>query len=141
MIDWLDSETGVWGSNHAETLYPLDKAKAKYEVRELEPGWGWLVIKKHADPDNSWMYFAVLQFHHSDGDDTNVMCEPVFHGEGPGGKNDPLRECRHTWWGEDGKGYIFYPRGSLIAAAFQALSEFYDEMVAAAQSAQDKSDG
>lgn len=48
----------------------------------------------------------------------------VFHGSGPSGS---LRELRHTYWGEpDNSGYIFYPNGKLIAAAFEALKEWFD---------------
>ena len=47
--------------------------------------------------------------------------ELVFTGSGPSGN---LRELRHTTWGDGG--YIFYPPGKLIAAAFAALEEWFD---------------
>lgn len=54
-----------------------------------------------------------------------VKVDIVFHGSGPGGaKGVTLRELRHTYWGEDG--YVFYPNGTLIAAAFAALGEWFD---------------
>ncbi len=120
-IEWLDSEPSPMQAD--ELLYPLDKALAKYRVRELVAGWGWLVLKMPEDPESTWMHFAVLQFVCSDGDDKNVLTQVVFHGEGPSGN---LRECRHTYWGDEG--YIFYPNGKVIMAAFRALAEFYDEM-------------
>lgn len=50
--------------------------------------------------------------------------ERVFHGGGPSGS---LRELRHTYWGEpNNSGYIFYPNGALICAAFQHLKRWFD---------------
>lgn len=99
--------------------YSLDELRGlPFELREL-PG-GWLVLKR----DEFWIRFAVLEFATSDTDDANEFDHLLFYGEGPGGA---LRECRHTYWGEDG--YIFYPNGVLISAAFRELSEFFDELV------------
>lgn len=119
---WLESETSP--CNDSMTAYSIDKARTKCEVRELD-GHGWLVLKpKEGEPaQDTWLQFAVLDFHCSEGDDTNAYGKLVFHGEGPTGV---LRECRHTYWGEDG--YVFYPSGTVIKAAFKALAEFYDEM-------------
>jgi hypothetical protein len=123
MVEWLDSEVD---SSLDEQVYPLDKAKARYEVRDLCQN-GWIVLKW--DKEKSWLKFAVLQFCTAEHDpsDTrgysNIKAYCVFYGDGPSGS---LRECRHTYWGEDG--YLFYPDGRIIAAAFKALSEFYDDM-------------
>lgn len=104
--------------------YALDELRKKFDVREL-PG-GWLVLK-HDSTFGNWMQFTVLQFATSNSDGSNEFGSIVFYGDGPGGKPDEsLRECRHTYWGEDG--YIFYPNGKLISSAFAALSEFYDEL-------------
>lgn len=116
-IEWLDSEVEDMNS---VTVYPIEKARKRYEVRELPMG-GHLVL----NPNEHWMKFAVLQFYTSESDGTNEMGSCVFHGEGP---HDALRECRHTWWGEECDGYLFYPNGQLIAGAFEALSEFFDDM-------------
>lgn len=104
-----------------DPLWRLAELREQFEVRDL-PRVGWLALSKAAD--SSWLRFAVLDFEQSDGDGSNVLVGLVFHGEGP---SDPLRECRHTYWGDDG--YIFYPNGALIADAFVALSEFFDNMV------------
>jgi hypothetical protein len=140
--DWCKAHV-VWGANESrkmsnETNRPdwlqwhndpvsiglvcrLDEVRARFEVRDL-PG-GWLVL--NVAPNSNWLRFAVLQYA------GQVSGEPeraslVFYGDGPGGKDDPLRECRHTYWGEGGNGYIFYPQAKLIAAALEALGEFYD---------------
>jgi hypothetical protein len=115
-LDWLQPE----GANNGDVVYRLDEAREKYEVHELTCN-GWLVINR--DDHKIWMRFAVLEFYMSNGNGKNVVASCVFHGEGATGN---LRECRHTWWGDDG--YVFYPNGNLIAAAFRALSEFFDDM-------------
>jgi hypothetical protein len=115
-----------WLPYHAEDLdivYRLDELRDRFEVRDLEGG-GWLVL--NVTPSSNWLRFAVLDFAGQvSGQSERASC--VFYGEGPGGKDDSLRECRHTYWGENG--YLFYPNGALIAAAFRELSEFYDDMV------------
>ena len=45
----------------------------------------------------------------------------VFHGEGYGA---PLREMRHSYWGENG--YLFYADRQLIARALEALGKWFD---------------
>lgn len=129
MIEWLDSEPSPCGN--ADTVYPLDKAKARFEVRDLCRD-AWLVLKW--DADRLWLHFAVMTFHSSDGDGKNTVMKPQFHGEGP---SQNLRECRHTWWGDNGDGYLFYPQGPAIIAGFKALSEYFDNMTQAAGQAND----
>jgi hypothetical protein len=75
------------------------------------------------DEDVFNLDFAALSFIQSNFDGSNIMAECLFFGSGPTGG---LRECRHTYWGEDG--YIFYPDGVVIAAALKELSEFYDDL-------------
>ncbi len=109
-------------------IHSIDEIQATdgIDVREL-PG-GWLVLKRDAKDSPSgglWLHFAVLEFRRSDDEGEFAPC--LFFGEGPGGaKGESLREGRHTYWGEDG--YIFYPNGKLITAAFRALAEFYDDL-------------
>lgn len=103
-------------------IYPLDKFKESFEVIELKKDNAWLILKK----EDFWFHFACVQFFMSDGDDTNVMVSVIFHGDGP---SDVLRECRHTYWGDpSNSGYIFYPDGRIISAAFKELSKYFDEM-------------
>lgn len=121
MVGWLDSE--IDGPQEDMRVYSLDKARARYEVREICAD-GWLVL--NWDEDRFLLKFAVLHFYSSEMDDSNVRTQCVFHGEGPVGN---LRECRHTWWGEDGEGYLFYPPGKVITSGLKALSEFYDRLL------------
>lgn len=77
--------------------------------------------------------FAVLEWWGGPSTDTKTgeVVEPTGYrmavrGHGFG---SPLRECRHTWWGEtDNGGYIFYPNFTVIAAAGLALREWFDEI-------------
>lgn len=127
-VEWMQAARRESEAVEDGIVYSLDALKASFEVRELKGG-GWLVLAKaETIPGSSWMRFAACRFVVSDIGGANTMVEVVFHGDGPGGKNS-LRECRHTYWGEDG--YIFYPDGALITAAFRELAEFYDDMVEA----------
>ena len=112
------SETGC-----ETTLYSLDEIKQKFELKKIsDKRDAWLALDKTSE---YWLKFAIVEFHYSNGDGTNTMVRVTFHGEGSSG----LRECRHTYWGEDGQGYIFYPHGKVISAAFILLSEYFDDMV------------
>lgn len=120
-LDWLRGT-----DDDGDIVYNTDalKADAGLDVREL-PG-GWLVLKRAGADSPSgglWLNFAVLRFHTSS--DAGEFATCLFYGDGPVGA---LRECRHTYWGENGDGYIFYPDGKLILAALRALAEFYDDM-------------
>ncbi len=117
---WLESEINP--ANGEGKMFSLDKARQFHEVRDLIPGKAWLVLSH----GTSWVKFAVLEFSMSNTDGSNAFASSVFFGEGPTGY---LRECRHTYWGKDG--YVFYPSGPIILAAFKALSEFFDDMVTA----------
>ncbi len=125
-ISWLPGAREGCSLDKDEVWYALDEIRAGCDVRELNGGW-LALIKSETTPGSNWMSFAVLAFAQSEvgGEDTLVYL--VFHGEGPGGP-DSLRECRHTYWGEDG--YIFYPNGALITSAFASLAEFFDDIVA-----------
>jgi hypothetical protein len=100
-IDWLAS---------GEDGYLLDDARSKYAVKDLG-NHGYLVL--NWDDKEFFLKFAVL----------TVGLDLQFYGEGPTGN---LRECRHTYWGEDG--YLFYPDGKVITAAFKELSKYFDDL-------------
>lgn len=72
--------------------------------------------------DEGEIAFAVFARVHGPTTDGTIGAfhDVVFHGEGYAG----LRECRHTWWGEDG--YLYYPDPELISAAFVELRQWFD---------------
>ena len=124
-ISWLPPGTSDESFSCGDMLYLLDDLRSQFDVRDLPHG-GQLVLKRK--DGSNWLEFAVMMFARSNTDGSNTLVSCVFHGDGPGGKGGSLRECRHTYWGEDG--YIFYPDGALISSAFAMLSEFFDDMVA-----------
>lgn len=70
--------------------------------------------------------FAVFQLHRGPATRNGVVVDGakmsvVFSGNGP---SDALRELRHTNWGDGG--YLFDPPARVIAAAFEALKEWFD---------------
>jgi hypothetical protein len=119
---WLSFANSAEHSAPDGILIPI--VKERFRVEDLPKGF--FVF----DDKDLWVKFAVLEyiggFIDNDGETlTEGKC--IFYGEGPSGN---LRECRHTYWGEDDSGgYIFYPHGQLIIAAFKRLSEFFDDMV------------
>lgn len=69
--------------------------------------------------------FAVFDWSSSEGPDLtdidSTQYTLLFYGEGP---SDGLRECRHTYWGQEG--YIFYPDAELISDALEKLKKWFD---------------
>lgn len=123
-INWLKSEPIEVGGD--DRVYNLDEIKKSFEVREISPD-GWLVLNDDSAEGgvkySGWLKFAVLSFHSSGMLVENIGATLVFHGEGPSGH---LREPRHTYWGDESSGYLFYPRAKIIVAGLEALKEFYD---------------
>jgi len=122
MIKWLDSEPDL--ADGTTFYYHLVKAKNRYEVRKI-CNEAWLILNWDAlhHKERLFLRFAVLQQYSSDISGESIQTKCVFHGEGFSGN---LRECRHTWWGENGEGYIFFPRAMVIKAALEMLGEFFD---------------
>ena len=119
--------------NRGEKLYDGDRLReAATIVRELcvHPSGtheGILVARWRHE---LWLEFAVLSWCCGEGLDNEgrivsaEQYEHMFHGDGPSGN---LRELRHTFWGDPtNSGYIFYPSGKLIEAAFAELREWFD---------------
>lgn len=118
MIDWLKHQVRDDIGTDTKLVYSLNDIKAlNLDVIELADA-GILVIQKE---DDLHVNFALLQEDCDDGEDR--FFSVVFHGRGPSGS---LRECRHTYWGEDGNGYIFYPPFDLIIAALNELKKYFD---------------
>lgn len=113
-VDWMDAELI---SHNDSWVYSLDKAKEKFEVAQVADR-GWVVVKTDGPIT---IDFAVFEFSHSDADDSNIMMSHIFHGTGPSGG---LRECRHTYWGENG--YVFFPDAEIISKALEFLKKYFD---------------
>lgn len=106
-----------------DEVYDLDLVKRTADgVIELVPGAGWLAIRI----EDGCLSFIVVEFHSGPSTRDGVVVdgikvERVFDGYG---YHEVLRELRHTHWGESG--YIYYPNGKIITAAFEALREWFD---------------
>lgn len=57
-------------------------------------------------------------------DDDGVEVEVLFTGNGTGGS---LREMRHTNWGPDDSGYVFYLPLAKTIALLEALKQYFDD--------------
>lgn len=87
---------------------------------------GLLAVSEPAD--GSWTHVTLFAWASGPATRNGVEVEPncyhrIMHGDGP---SKGLRELRHTYWGEPDSGYIFYPNGKLISAAFGALRTWFD---------------
>lgn len=102
--------------NDSDKVYSIDKLEELFEVQELENDV-YFVLNKDED---HWMDFVFLTFSYSESDAGDVHAKLLMYGSGSTG----LRECRHTYWGEDG--YIFYPDKKQIITVLTALEEFFD---------------
>ncbi len=92
-----------------EPLFDLAAVRANFTVEDL-PKSHWLVTHF---PDDTHVNYALLGFVQSDMDGNDTLVHRVFEGVGTGGS---LREMRHTYFGPDLQGYVFYlPIDAVIA--------------------------
>ena len=128
MIDFLRTHPNPVTNDHDPVYIEREIRSVAHVVEKLE-GNGLLAVRYSAN--GVGIDFAVfdLACGPSTGPsgavvDPETYYEHVFHGSGTG---DPLREMRHTYWGEaNNSGYIFYPDGKLIADAFKKLARWFD---------------
>jgi len=96
---------------------PLKDLQDNFKVVKLEEcSESYIVV--HKEESSIFIEFALVCWVSS-----NSTVEVVFYGQGVGGS---LRECRHTWWGEEGDGYIFYPNYKSISAGLKYLTKYFD---------------
>jgi hypothetical protein len=86
--------------------------KLPSKAKEIIPGCLW-VVERITD---CWCEFIFLTF--SFEDDSVIGTEKLFSASGPLAS---LKECRHTYWGDDG--YIFYPNMDYIIASLSYLKK------------------
>ncbi len=91
-----------------------DTAEALTGAMQL---WGELV--RSPDPDSSLVAFRVMR-------GAKTHAEVFMHGYGfmCEGENISLRECRHTYWGENG--YIYYLDKRQMLAILGWLGRYFD---------------
>jgi hypothetical protein len=103
--------------HNGDATHRADRVRATATViRELPGGWLAALV------DGSEVSWVLFRFTSSDAD--GDLWERLADGEGYAGE---LRELRHSAWGEtENRGYIFYPPLATIAAACEALREWFD---------------
>ena len=69
---------------------------------------------------DGWLSWVLLEWVSGDGADGIDLFDIVVHGEGSSG----LRECRHTYFGDDG--YIFYLDGDVLSWGIEQLRQWFD---------------
>jgi hypothetical protein len=116
MCDWVKL-TKSRCSDDDEVVCLSQFDSDEFEVKELLDESVWVVYRK--DPEfPGTKNFAFLRYSYSD---DNIYCDVMMHGYG---FSESLRECRHTYWGEDG--YIFYPDSRHIRAILDELEIHFD---------------
>jgi hypothetical protein len=97
----------------------------QYEINDLKSLPSKLEMLDRTDVivlytiEEHWMTFCFLAWSASSGDES--WYTPLWHGMGPTGS---LRECRHSYIGEDG--YVFYVKKQDFIAVLDWLSQHYD---------------
>lgn len=100
-----------------DTAYSKTALQAKFGEEIFEELTDNLVVVGIQD-EHGWLKFCFMEFNHSD--DTDTYYNQMWYGEGPTG----LRECRHSWIGDDG--YVFYINKLNFVAALEWLEKRYD---------------
>lgn len=81
----------------------------------------FLVLSRKDEHD--WLEFCFLEVNSRElpYSEDSTLCTVLWHGEGPSGS---MRECRHSYIGEDG--YVFYVSKKNFTAALEWLERHYD---------------
>ena len=72
--------------------------------------------------DGIWVKLHFLEVNSWDEHETFVSS--LFKCEGPGGVDHPLRECRHTYFPDNG--YVFYLNYDNMIAALDYCKNYFD---------------
>lgn len=112
---WIPTEKS-YGNN--EPCFKLSEIKTYSTVEMLLPRRLWVAyILQEGCLDFAFFEFgSIILDDPIDESQLNLL----LHGRGFTGG----RECRHTYWGEEG--YIFYPNASNIIAAINWLTKYFD---------------
>lgn len=101
-----------------DPVYDLeDVKKAVTRLVEIDENHWLAVLEK----DEVNIEYALFDFHHSDDITTRVSI--VFQGYGTGAS---LKEMRHTYFGSDGAGYVFYLPIDATIKALTVLKEYFE---------------
>jgi hypothetical protein len=103
-----------------DPTWRLDQLKAAFdETHELIPNALW-AFKRERDSIVA-VTFVTFLMSNMDGSELEVM-----HMLSTWGPSGGLREARHSYWGPDGNGYVFYMNFEHVRAALSYLERFFD---------------
>lgn len=118
-VDRLENVRDATDGTHPDPTYLLDEIKKiSNKFYELHSNCYLAIVR-----EDILVRAALFQFCSSNCDDTNCKVELIFECAGP---SSNLRECRHSYWGPDRKGYLYYLPAKAIVQAINILSEYFD---------------
>jgi len=106
-------------SNTDEFMYNIGKLLGVFEIVKKLRDDSFIVAYNESD---NWYDFVFLEWESES--DEGVFYKELCRVSGPGGKDSSLRECRHTYFADNG--YIFYMKKENIRAMLDFLEEYYD---------------
>lgn len=113
----IDPTQRHFGTDDPE--YLLDDLKEVFdECTELGKGF-WALLRR----SEIWIEVSFVEFASSKTDGSNTMVSHVFSSSGPEGS---LRECRHSYFGPEAQGYVFYMDFGQMRAALKYMEQFFD---------------
>lgn len=108
--------------------HPGSDQQRVYSLKAIRAIPGVVVTEPHPEcylavhvEDACLVSFAAFDWNTEYGGD--VLVDLMFKGEGTGGN---LREMRHTYWGPEGDGYVFYLPLNKTIAVLEALKQYFD---------------
>jgi hypothetical protein len=106
-----------------DPLWLLDSLRAAFdECHELREGQLWVLVSRspHAD---IWRDIAFVEFEMSNLDGSETLVHHLLSVSGP---SEGLREARHSNWGSEGNGYVFYMSFANVRLALAFLEQYFD---------------
>ena len=100
-----------------DVVYELANLKLCPQWEQLNPN---VVVISNSD-DHGWLKWCFLEWHTGSMGGKENWYKPFLYGEGPSGN---LRECRHSYIGEEG--YVFYLNKVNMIDALNWLAKYYD---------------
>lgn len=121
ILDHLTAIENYFGDKNSEKVYKLLDVRTVPGV-EVEEPIPEVYVAIHLSEDGVIRSFAAFEW--ASEDDDGVYATLLFHGEGTGPN---LKELRHTHWGRDGNGYLFYMPISKTIAALEVLKKYFED--------------
>jgi hypothetical protein len=106
-----------------DPLWLLDSLRAAFdECHELRESRLWALVKRSTIA-RLWVDIAFVEFEMSNLDGSEMVVHHLLSVSGP---SEGLREARHSNWGSEGNGYVFYMSFANVRAALEFLEQYFD---------------